>query len=263
MRSDLPILFSYQKCYSHRQTLFTVGNWHKNLELLYFFKGEGLVNCNGTVHNVSPGCLFIVNTNELHCFLSPEGMEFYCLIIGSDFLSDSGIPIQQINFRSLVQDDHANRLFLDTANEYKDSQVYRTAAIRASVLELLVYLARNYSAPDRKYPKADENIKQVIGYINANASDAISLECIANAFNLNKSHLARTFKKATGMTVVSYINRIRCENAKRLLLNKNLSVSEIARDCGFDNCSYFAKTFKKFTGYLPSDFRQKQKNQEP
>lgn len=262
MRSDLPVLFSYQKCNPQNSHVFGVGNWHKNLELLYFYKGEGLVNCNGLVHRVSPGCIIVVNTNELHSFLSPGGMEYYCLIIGASFLTDSGIPIDQINFRSLVQDCFANQVFLEIVGEHEASHPYRNAAIRAGVLQLLTYLARKHSVPDRKYQKADAHVKQVIGYLNANYSDPLSLEHIAQAFSLNKSHLARIFKTATGMSVVTYLNRIRCENAKRFLRNKELSINEVAHRCGFESCSYFAKTFQKYVGCLPSDFRQQQNKQE-
>ena len=258
MRSDLPVLFSYQRSYPQSSNIFGVGNWHKNLEVLYFYEGEGLVNCNGTVHPVSPGCMIVVNTNELHSFLSREGMEYYCLIIAESFLSDNGIPIEQINFRSLVRDNFASGLFLKIKQEYEQSQTHHKAAIRANVLQLFVYLARNHSVPDRKYQKADENVKQAIGFINANASDGLSLERIAQEVNLNKSHLARIFKKSTGMTVISYLNMIRCENAKRLLIHKDISVNEVASLCGFESCSYFAKTFRKYMGCLPSDIRQKQ-----
>ena len=256
MTSELPVLFSQQNYCSHESDAFSVGNWHQNLELLYFLKGKGLVYCNGVEHEVSPGCMIVVNTNELHSLLSPNGMEYYCLIVGAAFLADNGMSVDSVNFASLVQDDTANHLLLSITEEFSTSKPYRTTAIRTGVLQLLLYLAREHSIPERKYIKAGENIKQVIGYICANASSAISLDSIAKEVNLDKSHLARTFKKATGMTVVSYLNMVRCKNAKRLLLHKNLSVNEVARRCGFENSSYFAKTFKRFIGCLPSDIQE-------
>ena len=55
------------------------------------------------------------------------------------------------------------------------------------------------------------------------------------------------------MTVVAYINATRCRNARNLLLGQKHSVSEVAALCGFENSSYFSKTFKAVMGCLPSD----------
>ena len=259
IRSELPFIFNCQKYRSYGRTVFTGGNWHHNLEFLYFLQGEGLVYCNGMEYQVRPGCLIAVNSNELHSLLSEKGMQYYCLIVDAAFLSDNGIPVESVCFASFICDEGVGGLFQKIAEEFSGDGLFRRAAIRAGVLELLVYLARNHAVPAKKYPKTDENIKQVIGYLHGNAAEAISLESIAEKFNLNKSHLARIFKKATGMTVVSYLNMVRCENAKRLLLHRDLPVSEVARRCGFENASYFAKTFCRFVGCLPSDFRQQHK----
>ena len=95
--------------------------------------------------------------------------------------------------------------------------------------------------------------------MKSNYGERLTLEKIAEEAGLSKYYFARAFKKTTGMTVVSFLNIIRCRYARGLLLNKKHSVREAAYLCGFENDSYFSKTFKKVMGYLPSEVTQNAK----
>ncbi len=232
-------------------------NWHDNIEILYCMAGSGQIVCNSVEYDVEKGDIVVVNSNVLHGFRSDTKFEYYCLIVGSDFLAANDMPVEAIEFESLVRSQCAGALYENVVNELISQKEYRVAAVRAQILNLLVYLARNHSTgaalEEKNRGSSDESIKQAIAYIKSNYAQRLTLDEIAGEVNLSKYYFAREFKKATGMTVVAYINAIRCRNAKKLLLSQKYSISEIAAQCGFENNSYFAKTFKNVMGCLPSE----------
>ncbi|MGK9251785.1 helix-turn-helix transcriptional regulator [Paenibacillus humicus] len=69
-------------------------------------------------------------------------------------------------------------------------------------------------------------------------------------------HFIRFFKPYTGFTCIQYINRIRLEAASRMLTHTDLSVTAIAMECGYDNVSYFIRTFKKLHKASPDKYRK-------
>lgn len=252
LRGEIPIIFNQQRAYTPGRTTFMAGNWHPNIELLYFLSGEGQVFCNGSDHAVRQGDLIIVNSNELHDLRSEHGMEYHVMIIDSAFLKANGFSVENIQFTSLIRSETVTHLFHAVSEEFEGNAPYRSTAIRAAVLELVVYLAR-FAVTDAKRPSG-EHVKHVIGYIRANFAGEVTLEKAAADVGLDKSYLAREFKKATGMTVISYLNLIRCENARKLLSQNNCTVHEAALRSGFENGSYFARTFRRIVGCLPSEF---------
>lgn len=100
-------------------------------------------------------------------------------------------------------------------------------------------------------------IDKVTSYIDANYDKRLSLDEIAGVVYVGKSYLSSLFKKETGQSITSYINQIRIENSKILLMDTNLSVIEITHRCGFDNQSYFTRIFREVTGVTPKKYRAK------
>ncbi|WP_312654101.1 helix-turn-helix domain-containing protein [Aminipila sp.] len=98
-------------------------------------------------------------------------------------------------------------------------------------------------------------IRQVIEYIEAHYTEKITLDKLAKHTNLSPAYLSNMIKKETGFNLMDNINKIRVEQSKKLLLNTNLSILEIALRVGFSYQNHFATIFKKFTGVVPSDFR--------
>lgn len=97
-------------------------------------------------------------------------------------------------------------------------------------------------------------IKQIVTYIGNHLSEELSVTILADLFHVNSSHLARKFKKETGYTVSEYVNNQKIEAAKLLLQRKELSISQIAENLGYNSGSYFSKVFKKITGSAPRDY---------
>jgi YesN/AraC family two-component response regulator len=98
-------------------------------------------------------------------------------------------------------------------------------------------------------------IRKAINYINTNHSEALSLEEVANHIHLNASYFSTLFKKETGTSFSSFLNKVRIEHSKLLLANTDQSILDIAIGVGFENQSYYCKVFKKFSGVSPKQYR--------
>jgi len=110
-----------------------------------------------------------------------------------------------------------------------------------------------FAAPDAKHA---ETIQKVMEYVNANYMKRITLNDVCAHVAFSVSYLSRMFKEEKGISLTSYINEVRIRNAKTLLLQGDLSLSQTAYLTGFDDQSYFSKVFKKITGTTPGKYRE-------
>ncbi|MBQ6550616.1 MAG: response regulator [Lachnospiraceae bacterium] len=108
-----------------------------------------------------------------------------------------------------------------------------------------------YSTDDQ-----DAVVREVQAYIHSHLSENMTRESLSSMVYLNPDYLSFRFKKVTGMSLANYIIHARIQESMRLLGNREMSIRDIALDCGFSNLSYFAKQFKKETGLTPRDFRK-------
>lgn len=84
----------------------------------------------------------------------------------------------------------------------------------------------------------------------------ITLSDLAKHFNRSKSHISHLFKKTNGETIRSYCNILKLEDAKKLLLNTNMPITDIAYNVGFNDTSYFISLFKSTFGITPLHYRR-------
>lgn len=99
-------------------------------------------------------------------------------------------------------------------------------------------------------------IKNIQTYIQRNYQKNLTQEFVASLFYLNRSYLSTLFKKKTGMKFIDYLNEIRIEKSKKLLLNSERKMYSIAKSVGYDNVKYFFRIFKKKTGMTPEQYRK-------
>lgn len=98
--------------------------------------------------------------------------------------------------------------------------------------------------------------KQLFDFVHANYASKIRLAEIAEALNMSTVSFNRFIKKRTGKTFVEYLNDIRIGYASRWLVEKDLSISEIAYRCGFNSIANFNRVFRKKKGRTPSQFKR-------
>ncbi len=99
------------------------------------------------------------------------------------------------------------------------------------------------------------SVKKAVQYITVNYEKNITVSEISEIANLSPSRFFSVFKTETGTTPIEYKNRIAVRNAKKLLLYSELTIEEICEKLGFNSASYFRRTFKKFTGKSPREYR--------
>jgi AraC-like DNA-binding protein/ligand-binding sensor protein len=92
-------------------------------------------------------------------------------------------------------------------------------------------------------------------YIAAHQTEDLSLAQVARAVNTSTFYFCKMFKRVTGLNFTDYVSRVRIEKAKNLLLNRNLRVSEIAYEVGFQSLTHFNRVFKKILGLSPTQYR--------
>lgn len=228
-------------------------NWHENIELLQILEGRGYVRCGTESLPVQAGEVFVVNADVLHSIGTETRLVYRCLIVDNSFFLSNGIPVQTLHFQSVLRDGGIYALFDRIVEAYRDrSEDFRSVlAIRAGVLQLLQALC-DHCVTRTGTPDANEHIKKAMTYIRQNLSRPMSLDDIAARVGISKFHLARRFKLFTGKTVVQTVNLMRCTEAQRLL-EDGMSVSAAAASCGYENLSYFTRTFKALMGRLPSE----------
>lgn len=234
-------------------------NFHENPELLWFTGGEGLVVYDNRQLPVGPGDTVVVNPYVVHQVVAETELEYFCLIVDKDFCRHHSIDIGSLHFTEQLRDEKLDGLMRRVIAERDEAVPFAHTGIMAAVLEVMLYLCRSYSSPrteplpldgsDRKYVQA------AIRYIKDNIAAKLTVDDIAASVGLSKYYFLREFKRVTGYTPVSYINILRCEYAKELLRSGKHRVREVAFLCGFENDSYFASVFKRYTGQLPSQFR--------
>lgn len=100
-------------------------------------------------------------------------------------------------------------------------------------------------------------IYKALDYIKRNYAEKITLEDVAAHVYLSPSYFSRIFKEEVDISFNNYLNKVRIENSKRLLLNDELGLVEISQMSGFEDQSYFSKVFKRVTGVTPGKYRQR------
>jgi len=103
----------------------------------------------------------------------------------------------------------------------------------------------------------DEPIKQVQAFIEGNYQDRITVDKLSDKFALGRRSFERRFKKATGNTVMEYIQRIKIEAAKRDFETSRKNINEVIYDVGYTDTKAFRTIFKKITGLTPVEYRNK------
>lgn len=123
------------------------------------------------------------------------------------------------------------------------------------------HLYNNFEVNDTKSKytevQKDNRIDNIISYINERYNTDITLNEVANEYNLNYHFLSHYIKDNIGMSFKSYLNKIRLEKAGSMIIHSNKNMTEIALENGFSSTSYFYKVFKKEYNCTPLEYRKK------
>ncbi len=107
----------------------------------------------------------------------------------------------------------------------------------------------------------EEWVEQIKDYIEKHYDESLTLDMLAEMCHGSPFHLQRTFKRIIGLTPIEYIQQLRVLKATEYLLHTNQSIKEISTAVGIENPEYFATLFKKKTGFTPTEYRKKERNE--
>lgn len=134
------------------------------------------------------------------------------------------------------------------------SQLY----VKSCLMYILATLSAHglFLSTERNFDRRVENIKTALTYIRDNYQNKIYISDLAGQVNLNEQYFCRLFKKAIGYSPIEYVNEYRIKQAKRLLEETSLQVTEVCLECGFNNLGNFLQEFRKHTGTTPLQYRK-------
>ena len=249
--------------------LYKLKHSHANgYEILFVHSGSGSIIIKDKLLNLTPGVIYFINGSETHCTVpdNPDGysrsllimesqlVDKICRITGADFLLDTffrknggiSVSVQKETLKKLEE------IFMQMNTVISQNKEYTTSYFTASFLNIM-HLC--YEDTELCPKKENGIIDNVLDYINEHLSENILLDDICQTCHISRFYLCHTFRKTLGMTISSYILSRRLSKARQLLKYSNMSISEIAENCGFTSPSYFSMVFKKELGAPPSFFR--------
>lgn len=143
-----------------------------------------------------------------------------------------------------------------------NADIIRFINSESYLYEIILFLTRQFESMMAAigHSSRDSVLDDILRYIDHNFSGAITLENIALLFGYNSSYLGRIFHKKMGENFNSYIDRVRIDRAKELLLKEDSKVYAIAEKVGYRNPDYFYTKFKKYVGMSPAEYRKRSRS---
>lgn len=255
---DLPFVLSSEiERTPHNRS--TAQNWHEEIEIQLCLDGCGEVLLGGKSYDVEPGDVIVINSNLLHHTGSRQRVVYSCLIPRIEFCRTVGLEPSALKFKEKIRDARLSDLIKELSRIYSEgASEHRHIELCEKLVALLSLLVREYSVRAKDDPATDAHlfhVRTAISFIHENYKRRFLLEEIARTLYTDKYTLCREFKRLTGQTVIEYANSYRIHNAASLI-SSGATVAEAARESGFDNLSFFTKTFKKYMYKTPSRYRR-------
>lgn len=259
---------------------------HDFIEIAYVASGCGIHRIGDSEYNVARGDLFLINYTIPHefrslpdpaepplvvcnCIFRPEFID-YSLLNCRDF----AVVARHFLFREIFAEEYtaySDIMLLNCDNraigelydkmlaEYSQREPGYLEMLRAYIIELFVIILRLFKR-GREETAVEKHRREIIEnaveYLQRNYNQEIKLEELSMMSFLSRNYFCRIFKQHTGITVSEYIQKIRMEEACRLLRETTRKVIDIAADVGYSDIKFFNTVFKRFTGRTPGAYRK-------
>jgi len=153
--------------------------------------------------------------------------------------------------------------FLELIEEYNMKEILSDAALNGKLLTLLAGIGRRLSYRRAGIDNASgSRIKEIKRQMSRELTENITLSEYAGRCGLSESRFAHLFKEMTDMSPHRYLLFLRCEKARELLENTEMSMAQVAEQVGIADQNYFSRFFKKYTGQSPREYRHKERLQK-
>lgn len=254
-------------------------HWHDEMELLVLTSGSVRFKTLSDEFIIKKGEGLFFNSGVLHAAWEYDSKEilFHSIVFhprliggyeGSIFwekyldplLADPSLKALHFT-RNISWQKEILRLIEDSwqAGYYEKKEYEFT--VRAN-LSHIIALILSQNDPSKlplseKQLRDNQRMKLMLQYIEAHLADSIEITDIADTALISVSECLRCFKHSIGTTPIQYVKQLRIQRAAELLTYTTLSITEVAIECGFQEMSYFSKTFRQTHGCTPTEFRER------
>lgn len=247
-------------------------HFHPEIELVYVDKGQGKRHIGNHLSYFNNSQLILIGSNLPHNGftdrLTQHGSEVL-VQFKPDFLGSHFFDIPEMsNIKGLFERARNGILFKPETKRRIGKKIQKLNEVEGfeRIVLLLKILHKLAEAKDYEIlnaegfvfetePQDSAKIDIIYKHINNNFQDHISLDEISEKVSMTVPAFCRYFKKSTGKTFTKLVNEYRIVHATKLLSESQMSITDIAFECGFNNFSHFNKLFKEFTGKSASKYR--------
>lgn len=269
------------RCFFHQVSSCIGMHQNEFYELNIIVSGYGVHVMDGREIAVQPGSMCVIPPNVKHGYLGEEGLNVFHVLVQNKFLDRYVQELQELpgfmllfeispyisqqstqvlsfqlgdNYLKKIMPDIDGMLEMERSN-YPGRHIHKTARLMCLISELSSYVYDSnrtiISTPDTN----TQIILKSIEYIRANSDTEISVAEIAKDAGMSRSYYSKLFRQLMGCTPHAFILRCRIANARRLLCFTELSMTEIAQQCGFYDSSHFIRVFSKQESITPTTYR--------
>ena len=262
-------------CFDLAPKFLYKGETHDFWEIVYVDRGEIGLYAGEEYHRLKQGDMVFHQPNEFHN-IECDGVHgasvfiisFDCQSPAMQFFCGRTVKVPR---ELLPQIKHLIEECTKTFYVSKYPLTVRTDApiggqqlIHLYLEDFLIHLMRSYESRSdfsavftSREGLEDTLVQQICAYLSQHVYDSITLEMLSEEFHFGKSYLCDMFKKSTGDTIIHYFLNLKIAEAKRLLREEKMTVSEVSARLNFDSPAYFSRCFHKYTGMSPIAFRRK------
>lgn len=255
-------------------------HWHPELEIIFVEGGELCITIETKEYWGKCGDIFFINSGNLHTIYAQSGKNsiYNAIVFDLGFLSFQMIDYVQnrylspllsgkLKFPPKIDSDHpvssVLRSQLQNILSVNDQHhVHYQLETKLSLFTILMEMFKEdlfIQESERTHNLSSQQISQIksiLSYIDEHYQEKIMLNEIASFSHLSPKYFSRYFKKQFGRAFSEYVNSYRIERSLPMLEEKDLSISDIALQNGFESLSYYVKVFKSIMGITPGDYRR-------
>ncbi len=240
-------------------------HWHMDYELVRVLEGTLVLSLNAKGLTLTAGDVALIAEGVVHGGLPGQGCVYECIDMDlNEFLRGNvpdfsdGTHTLDATFPQNSEEARTVRQLFDVVKAQKDGYILYAEGL---ILQLAGLMLQNHRYKEGNLPAArtDKRVRQLkaaLGGIRKRYMMPLTLADLAAPTGLSPRYFCRLFTEMTGRTPVDYLNFYRVERACEQLMYTDESVTEIALSCGFNDLSYFVKTFRKYKGTSPRQFRK-------
>lgn len=244
---------------------------HPYYEVFYLINGDCTFFVGHNIYRLNRGDLVIVPQGEIHKSTYPDTGYSERFVIS--FREPRLEWLRQMVDRQIILDsltagviaipekrrEYLESLMEQMLTESDSPDIFSSAVIQTKLTEIVLFIIRcrqlGQDTPS-DFDGPDQLIQQAVTYIYEHYAQKLTLKKTADNLHISTSYLSKRFKAVTGFGFKEYLTHIRIQNACRLLLTTNHSITDIALECGFSDSNYFGDAFRHVKGVPPSRYRK-------